>query len=270
MKLTQKQIEQYDRDGYLHFPEFFSAAEVAAMRQEVDRVSRIETEMVVREGSERRPKAMFRMHETDGPTASPVFQAAVRLPRTLGFAQQLMREDNLYLHHTKVNLKAAIEGSVWPWHQDYGSWANDGIRRPDLITLMVGLDPATELNGCLYFLPGSHKHGRLDPYFDTSTAYKVWSITPADVKRMIREHGEPVAITGKPGSLTLFHCNLLHASGHNLSANDRWQAYFCYNTVANRPEDVEKPRPDWVRSRNWAPLKMVPDDALTKGALVSA
>lgn len=61
--------------------------------------------MVVREGSERRPKAMFRMHETDGPTASPVFQAAVRLLRTLGFAQQLMREDNLYLHHTKVNLK---------------------------------------------------------------------------------------------------------------------------------------------------------------------
>ena len=270
MKLTQKQIEQYDRDGYLHFPEFFSAAEVEAMRREVDRVSRIESEMVVREGSEQRPKAMFRMHESDGPTASPAFQAVVRLPRTLGFAQQLMRDENLYLHHTKVNLKAAVEGSVWPWHQDYGSWANDGIRRPDLITLMVGLDPATEVNGCLYFLPGSHKHGRLDPYFDTSTAYKVWSITPTDVKRLIKEHGEPVAITGQPGSLTLFHCNLLHASGHNLSANDRWQAYFCYNTVANRPEDVEKPRPDWVRSRNWTPLQQVPDDAVTKAAMAPA
>lgn len=269
MKLTPAQIAQYDRDGYLHFPEFFSTTEVEAMRREVARVAAIETEMVVREGSERSPKAMFRMHEADGPTASPVFHAAVRLPRTLGMAQQLLRDDQLYLHHTKVNIKAAIEGSVWPWHQDYGSWANDGIERPDLLTIMVGLDPATELNGCLYFLPGSHKHGRLDPYFDTSTAYKVWSVTPADMKRMIKEHGEPVAITGKAGSLTVFDCNLMHASGHNLSANDRWQAYFCYNRCANRPKDVEKPRPDWVRSRNWRPLEWGADDAITKRAMAA-
>jgi ectoine hydroxylase len=270
MKLSRDQIAQYHRDGYLHFPELFSPAEVEALRREVDRVSRIDSEMVVREGSEKRPKAMFRMHETDGPTASRVFNAAVRLPRTLGLAQQLMGDDDLYLHHTKVNIKAAVEGSIWPWHQDFGSWANDGIQRADLITLMVGLDAASEINGCLYFLPGSHKRGRLDPYFDTSTAYKVWSVTPADVKRMIAEHGEPVAITGKPGSVTLFHCNLLHASGHNLSAKDRWQAYFCYNTVANRPVDVEKPRPDWVRSRNWSPLQQVSDRAILDQALAPA
>lgn len=267
MKLTAEQLAQYDRDGYLHFEELLSADEVAALRREVARVSQIETEMVVREGTARVPKAMFRMHEADGPTASPAFQAAVRLPRTLGLAQQLLRDSALYLHHTKVNIKAAIEGSVWPWHQDYGSWANDGIAKPDVLTLMIGLDAATEMNGCLYFLPGSHKHGRLDPYYDTSTAYKVWSVTPADMKRMIALHGEPVAITGKPGSVTIFDGNLMHASGHNLSAHDRWQAYFCYNTVANRPRDVPNPRPDWVRSRNWKPLESVPDDAVLKSVM---
>jgi ectoine hydroxylase len=270
MRLTADQIAQYDRDGYLHFPEFFSAAEVEAMRREVARVSRIDSEMVVREGTGQVPKAMFRMHEADGPTASPVFHAAVRLPRTLGLAQQLLRDDELYLHHTKVNIKAAIEGSIWPWHQDYGSWHLDGIARPTMLTIMVGLDTSKELNGCLYFIPGTHKVGRVDPYFDTSTAYKVWSLTPADMKRIIAEHGEPVAITGKPGALTVFDCNLVHASGHNLSAGDRWQAYFCYNTVANRPRDVEKPRPDWVRSRNWKPLEMVADDSIARAALATA
>ena len=264
MRLTADQIAQYDRDGFLHFPEFFSPAEVEALRGEVARVGRIESDLVVLEGAAKVPKVMFRLHEPDGPTASPAFNAAVRLPRTLGLAQQLLRDDALYLHHTKVNIKAAIEGSIWPWHQDFGSWANDGIARPDMLTLMVGLDPASQINGCLYFLPGSHKKGRLDPYFDTSTAYKVWSVTPTDMKRMIAEFGEPVAITGKAGAVTLFDCNLLHASGHNLSANDRWQAYFCYNTVANRPKDVENPRPDYVRSRNWAPLKTVADDALAR------
>mgnify|MGYP001408451011 CR=1 FL=1 len=270
MQLTPDQIAQYDRDGYLHFPEFFSKEEVEAMRREVSRVSRIESEMVVREGSQEIPKIMFRMHESDGETASPVFHAAVRLPRTLGMAQQLLRDKDLYLHHTKVNIKAAIEGSIWPWHQDYGSWHLDGIERPTMLTMMVGLDASREVNGCLYFIPGTHVIGRVDPYFDTSTAYKVWSLTPADMKRIITEYGEPVAITGKPGSLTVFDCNLVHASGHNLSSHDRWQAYFCYNTVANRPRDVEKPRPDYVRSRNWKPLETVADNAITQAAMAPA
>ena len=270
MTLTPAQIAQYDRDGYLLFDGFFTDIEVQAMRREVARVSKIESEMVVREGTARVPKAMFRMHETDGPTASPAFQAAVRLPRTLGIAQQLLRDDELYLHHTKVNIKAAIEGSVWPWHQDYGSWMRDGIQKPDLLTMMISLDAAAEVNGCLYFLPGSHKRGRLDPYLDTSTAYKVWSVGPADMKALIAEHGEPVPIIGKPGSLVVFDCNLLHASGHNLSAQDRWQAYFCFNKVANRPVDIENPRPDYVRSRNWSPLETVPDNAITAATLATA
>jgi ectoine hydroxylase len=266
MQLTPAQVDEYDRRGFLVFPELFSAEEVAAMREEVARVAEIESEMVVREGETNVPKAMFRMHESDGPTTSPVFHAAVRLPRTLGIARQLLRDDALYLHHTKVNIKAAIEGSVWPWHQDYGSWKRDGIVKPDMLTIMVSLDSAAEMNGCLYFLPGSHRHGRIDPYLDTSTAYKVWSVGPDDMKRLIAEHGEPVPITGKPGSAVVFHCNLLHASGHNLSASDRWQAYFCYNTCANRPREVESPRPDWVRSRNWKPLQTVGDGALRRSA----
>jgi ectoine hydroxylase len=68
----------------------------------------------------------------------------------------------------------------------------------------------------------------------------------------------------------IFHCNLMHASGHNLSAQDRWQAYFCYNTIANRPRDVEAPRPDYVRSRNWAPLTAVADDAVRATAVMFA
>ena len=270
MKLGRTQIEQYHRDGFLQFPDLLSAEEVAILRREIARVSKIECEMVVREGESRVPKAMFRMHESDGPTASPAFHAAVRLQRTLGVAQQLLDDDKLYLHHTKVNIKAAIEGSVWPWHQDYGSWARDGIEKPRLLTLMISLDTAAEVNGCLYFLPGSHRHGRLDPYLDTSTAYKIWSVGPGDMKRLIAEHGEPVPILGKPGSAVIFDCNLLHASGHNLSAQDRWQAYFCFNTVANRPRDVENPRADWVRSRNWTPLALVPENEIRAGALTMA
>jgi ectoine hydroxylase len=68
----------------------------------------------------------------------------------------------------------------------------------------------------------------------------------------------------------IFHCNLMHASGHNLSATDRWQAYLCYNTCANRPRDIENPRPDYVRSVNWTPLTLAADDAIRATAAVTA
>ena len=270
MKLSPTQIEQYARDGFLIFPELFSREEVAILRREAARVAEVESEMVVREGEARAPKSMFRMHEADGPTASPAYHALCRLPRTLGVAQQVLGDERLYLHHSKVNVKTAIEGSVWPWHQDYGSWKRDGIARPDLATFMVALDDATEFNGCLYFLPGSHASGRVDPYFDTSTAYKLWAVPPRSMKEMLRALPAPVPVVGKAGMAAIFDCNLMHASGHNLSAEDRWQAYLCYNTVANRPHDVENPRADWVRSRNWRPLERVPETALRESALTPA
>jgi ectoine hydroxylase len=270
MRLSPEQRAQYERDGFLIFPDLFARDEIAILRREVARVAMVETDAVVREGAARAPKSLFRLHESDGPTASAAFRAACRLPRLLGVAQQLLGERDLYLHHSKVNVKTAIEGSVWPWHQDYGSWMRDGIERPDMATVMIALDDATEFNGCLYFLPGSHRDGRADPYFDTSTAYKLWAVPPQRIREMMARSAPPVAVTGRAGMAAIFHCNLMHASGHNLSAEDRWQAYFCYNTVANRPQPVENPRPDHVRSRNWAPLTPVAEDAIREAAAALA
>lgn len=126
------------------------------------------------------------------------------------------------------------------------------------------------MNGCLYFIPGKHVIGCADPYFDTSTACKVWSLTRTDVKKIFAEYGDPVAITGKSGSLTAFDCNLVHASGHNLSAQDRWPAYFHYSTMTIRPKDVEKPRTDCVRSQKWRPRQTLPDDGIVKASMAMA
>lgn len=268
MQLNADQIAQYQRDGFLIFPDFLSLREVALLRGEIARLAGVETDAVVREGAVGAPKSLFRLHESDGPTASAAFHALCRTPRCLGVAQQLLNDERLYLHHSKVNVKTAIEGSVWPWHQDYGSWMRDGIPEPRMVTLMIALDEATELNGCLYFLPGSHRAGRTEPYLDGSTAYKLWAVPPARIKAMMQACPPPVAVTGRAGMAAIFDCNLMHASGHNLSDADRWQAYFCYNRVANHPLEVDDPRPDYVRSRNWAPLTSVPDRALLETAAV--
>jgi ectoine hydroxylase len=259
LKLSAEQLAQYERDGFLFFPALFTAAEVATLRREAARVSEVDCAYIFREGDSGSAKSMFRLHEPDGPTASPAFRAAAHSQRVLRTAQQVLGTDAVYLHHSKVNMKAAIEGTAWSWHQDFGSWHLDGIAEPNMATFMIMLDDSTELSGCLYFVPGSHRIGRSDPYWDDSTAYKLWAVKPKDMRSYLKQFPEPVAIKGKAGSAAIFHCNLLHASGHNLSADDRWQTYFCFNQCANRPADVENPRPDYVRSRNWTPMALTDD-----------
>jgi ectoine hydroxylase len=270
MNLTQEQIDAYKRDGFLVLPELFSPSEVNILRAETERLRHVEADGIFREGEDDKAKTMFRMHEPDGPTYSSAYRALSRTPRSLGVAQQVLDDTLLYMHHCKVNMKPSIEGTVWHWHQDFGSWHLDGIAKPTMATMMVMLDEATELGGCLYMLPGSHTDGRFTPYYDESTAYKFWATPAAQVKARMAGAPDPVAIIGKPGTVAIFDCNTLHASGHNLSARDRWQIYLCYNLCANRPGDIEKPRPDYVRSRNWAPMDLLEDDAILAGERLAA
>ena len=48
------------------------------------------------------------------------------------------------------------------------------------------------------------------------------------------------------------------------------QVYIVYNTVANKPEAVPAPRPDYVRSTNVAPLQMGSDKITTQPARETA
>ena len=46
MELSSKQIEQFNKDGYIIFPELFTSDEIDIFKNEVDRVSKIRSEMV--------------------------------------------------------------------------------------------------------------------------------------------------------------------------------------------------------------------------------
>ena len=262
MNLTAEQIAQYDRDGFLIFPKLLSTDEVSILQEEIERVSQIRSEMIFREGDDGAIKIMFRLHEKDGATGSPAFHAACRTGRILKTAQKCLHDDEIYIHHCKVNMKAAIEGSAWPWHQDFHTWHLDGISEPNMATMTIVLTEATQVIGCLYVLPGSHKLGRTDPRWDNSTAYNLWAAKPQDMKTFMRQFPEPIPITGGAGTAAIFDCNLLQASGHNLTAEDRWQVFFCFNQCRNHPEEVKDPRPDYVRSLNWSPIQLGSEDGI--------
>ena len=265
MELTRAQVEQFNRDGYLLFPELFSRREIAVLRAETARLANIEAETVIRERTGG-VRSIFRVHEHDGATRSGAFHALVRTPRVLRPTMQALGTDEVYVYHTKINTKPAIEGTVWMWHQDYGSWKRDGCPRPDMATFAVMLTDSVEMNGALYVVPGSHKRGRIEPYYDENTSYKFWAVPKAQMIEMLKSSPTPVPIVGPAGTAALFHCNLLHASGHNLSAEDRWHIYISFNACANAPQFGPDSRADWVVSRNTKPLPLEDDEGVLKAA----
>lgn len=265
MELTAQQVEQFDRDGFLVFPDLFARPEVAVLRREVARLSQIRGDLVKLEHTGG-VKMIWRSHEADGPTRSKPFHALVRTPRVLRPVQQVLKDDGVYVFHSKINTKPAIEGAVWQWHQDYGQWALDGCARPDMATFNLMMTDTTEMGGALYLIPGSHKLGRIEPVYDETSSYKYMQMPRQRMLDILKSSPPPVAVTGRAGSAVLFHCNTLHASGHNLSGEDRWHIYISCNTVANKPQLGPNPRPDWAVSRNWNPLQFEADDAVLKAA----
>ncbi|MEA2689833.1 MAG: hypothetical protein QOJ39_505 [Candidatus Eremiobacteraeota bacterium] len=264
MKLSPKHLEQFERDGFLIFEDLVDEAELAVLREDLRRLCAVETESVTREKSGS-ARTVWRFHESDGPTASPAFRSLSRTRKILEPVQQLVGEDDVYIYHSKANIKPAIDGTVWMWHQDYASWVFDGVPASNMATSLIMLEEATEFSGCLYFIPGSHRLGVLPPALDTvTTSWPLWTVPKDRMLTLLRELPPPVPIVGKPGTVVFFHCNIVHASGHNLSANDRWHIYFVYNPVSNKPKPVEKPRADWVVSRNYEPLSTEPDDAVLR------
>jgi len=265
MELSKEQIEAYHRDGFLMVPDCYSGEEIAVLRADTERLCHVtECDTIFRERSGA-VRSIFRVHEKDGAVASPPYRALTRTPRVLRPVQQVLGDDKVYISHTKVNTKSALEGSGWLWHQDFGYWVHDGYPQDDLVTALVLLSDTQEMHGSLYMIPGSHKLGLQDHYLDESQVphqLPQRAVQIARLKEIMANSPAPVPIVGKAGTLVLFHCLTIHGSGANMSSENRWQAYITYNRCTNRPHDVEKPRGDFVRSRNWEPLPLESDDGI--------
>lgn len=66
-------------------------------------------------------------------------------------------------------------------------------------------------------IPRSHTHGTLPAGHDKqTTSYPLWTLDHDAVAKLVDEGGI-VAPTGKPGSVLMFHGNLVHGSAGNIT-----------------------------------------------------
>ena len=183
-------------------------------------------------------------------------------PRLIKPVEQLLGEA-VYVHQFKINAKAPFDGELWQWHQDYGVWAReDGMPEPRAMNISVFLDEVMPFNGPLMLIRRSHRSGVLEAGHDTTTtSYPIWSLDNATVARLTAEGGI-VAPTGKPGSVLMFHGNLVHASPPNMTPYPRKIVYLTLCAVSNHITKFA--RPDWIAHRDFSPIIALEDDALRR------
>ena len=257
MKLEQALIDQFNEQGYLFFPSMFSAEEVGVLNGELDAVFSARRPENVREKGSDAVRTSFGVH-----MYNPVFARLARHPRMVDPVRRIFDED-VYMHQFKVNAKAAFDGEVWQWHQDFGTWqADDGMPSPRAMNIAIFLDDVNEFNGPLMFIPKSHHLGALDAAHDTeTTSYPLWTIDAETISRLV-ENGGLVAPKGPAGSMILFHSCLVHASGSNLSPWHRRTVYLSLCAVSNHIRQFK--RPAYIAQRDFDPIECLPDDCLLK------
>lgn len=172
------------------------------------------------------------------------------------------------MHQYKVNAKAAFDGAVWQWHQDYGVWSRDDeMPEPRAMNIAVFLDRVTAANGPLLFLPGSHREGVYEAGRDTeTTSYPLWTLD-RDKVRELADRGGIEAPTGEPGCVVLFHGNLVHASPPNISPWDRVIVYLSLCAVSNHIRAFR--RAEWIAHRDFDPIRPLHDDCLVAGKVAA-
>lgn len=117
--------------------------------------------------------------------------------------------------HDQLFCKPARQGGVVAWHQDYSYWT----RTTPLahLTCWIGLDDSTRDNGCLNYVPASHKWPDLPKPLLTGQMDAIKNTLPEEVK----DKFQPVPIEMREGQASFHHARTMHGSGANNTSKPR-------------------------------------------------
>ena len=117
--------------------------------------------------------------------------------------------------HDQLFVKPARDGGVVAWHQDYSYWTRTAPIAH--LTCWIGLDDSTAENGCLRYVPRSHKWNLLPVTGLAGDMNAIQTVLNEEQK----ENFQPVAVELKAGEASFHHPLLVHGSFENFSDRPR-------------------------------------------------
>jgi ectoine hydroxylase-related dioxygenase (phytanoyl-CoA dioxygenase family) len=217
-RLTKDQIESFHTHGYVAGIRLLNDAQIEALRAELSELSDpnhpgndLFYEFHTNESTD--PSTQL-FHALGAWRVGAGFHDLLWNPAFLIPASQLLG-GAVRFWHDQLFCKPPQHGGVVAWHQDYSYWTR--TRPMAHLSCWIGLDDSTRENGCVHYVPGSHRWELLPITGLANDMTAIEAVLSEEQKSQFK----PVAIELKQGECSFHHPLMVHGSYENRSQSPR-------------------------------------------------
>jgi ectoine hydroxylase-related dioxygenase (phytanoyl-CoA dioxygenase family) len=211
--LTAEQIAFYQENGFIQVENVLTLEEVAELTEAMEEAMTVTSENSVRTDNEN--GAYFKVlnqkvnvWRDHGIMAKYSFH-----PRVAQIAMELSGASGMRFFHDHALWKMPQDSKQTPWHQDFPYWP---MNETGALSAWIPVDDVDENNGCMKFVPGSHKLGKLTG-IDLTNPQSIFDFTHGtDVSEK-----KAVIVPLKKGSCTFHHGLTFHYAHANRTDKPR-------------------------------------------------
>ena len=237
--LSDQQIQQYHRDGYVSPVDLLTesqAAEILALFESVE---------------QSHPDQVNGQNRNNIHMVCPFLDELVHHPTVVGAVRDLIGDDVAFWGSVMF-LKEPETNAFVSWHQDATYM---GMTHNEFVTPWIALTPSNRSNGCMTMIAGSHRDD-IQRHDDT---FAEDNILTRGQSVAVSETARAVDLELRAGQMSLHHAQTIHGSQPNHS--DQRRVGFALQ--AYMPSDVRQT----VGKNIWQPVcgRQAPDNDLEPG-----
>ncbi len=215
-KLSQNQIDFFQREGYLMLPAITTQDEVVQIRTIYDRLfaeqaGRAEGNQFDLAGADEDDQRATLPQILNPARYAPELNAFQFKVNAKAIAEQLLGGSATGGDH--AILKPARYGAATPWHQDEAYWSPELVYNS--LSIWIPLQEATIESGCMQFVPGSHRR-QIVAHRPINNDPRIHGLEIVEF-----DADEAIACPLPAGGATIHHCRTFHYAGPNLSDEPR-------------------------------------------------
>jgi len=206
--LSAEELRNYREQGYV-FPKYrLPAPLLDRLSKGIDRLLATYTDVAQEDLAN-----PHMIPPTEGAHLNPFMETARHAP-ILDMVEQVLGPD-VVLWISRVLCKPPRNGREVPWHQDGEYWP---MRPLATCSVWIAIDPVSVVNGCMRFIPGSHKRQELYRHHQSDRKNLVLNL---ELDRDQFDESAAVNVELEPGAMSLHDVRMIHGSLANTSGQRR-------------------------------------------------
>jgi ectoine hydroxylase-related dioxygenase (phytanoyl-CoA dioxygenase family) len=218
LRLSDEQVRFFHQQGYLSGVRILDDSQVDKLRAELARLTdpahpRHDLFYEFHSNESSRPGSVL-FHALGAWRIEPGFHDVLWHPAFLMPASQLLG-GAVRFWHDQLFSKPPEHGGVVAWHQDYSYWTR--TEPMTHLTCWIGLDDSTRENGCLYYVPGSHRWNLLPITGLAGDMDEIRNVLSEEQRQAF----QPVPIELRSGQCAFHHPLMVHGSYQNRTDRPR-------------------------------------------------